>query len=844
MSSPVLLGEPVLTSRQWTTALAPRVGGGHKFICQSWSYDHDQPTEWVLVNLEEGTYDVSQGPNRIYSQGRLIPSANTAFTTSTQIRASDGKIYFIQRATPGALTEKYVNVAYYDPADEQIHQITPIEDPNAARHAIVFNAVFNHSGDTLFCGTQASGGYHPMVFSIDAASATPTVICSVGVHESAQPKYAYYLAADGDWLYVAVGQDVWELVAIDLNTNTPTVLLTTSGPGMQRIEFETRTNGFSANTYSNGVQTRYWMADGALSAYPGSGAPPGGARAVAQYTNPVPTPPQIDWSRGIGQVLWRPYGSTGEWTLIEYEVEFTDPVAIQSLTALSDGSAFGNTDQYCGFFSYDPDTDDFQWYGAWEGGVSSPTLLPIDANTVYIAGYPSGALYRYDPEQTWNVLSNPEYLGSYGTNVRYPYFLQLAESGKLYAAGRRERDSEGSGLGVYDIAEDTFTTTTTGLDDYGPRGFVLLEDAGLLVFSGELLESSELTEAQVITYDLDMVEQDRWTIVADRTETGELFWVPGESDVVIGVSRSTPPLLYRLDVVTGDVLDSVDLTGSTISGAGQSHDGSVWAVIGDEIVSIDHRDLSRTVMGDATGLVPDHTAISRPHLYLAVDTQLYHSVHATAGEYIRRFRESASMATRITHVDPIVPNELDIVKRAVNDHADELEDVAATAVARMVSVGPVAAKDADIVHALYDDTDADFPGPFTNPDVPRNLRVTMSASWDGGDVTVTGTDQFDAAVQETFATGDGVIRVGTKIFKTVTGATKGTPAGVTGSGASIGTGDKVGLLVHIADNAGALFVDGTPEAVTLDPTYDAFTPTTTPSDTTYLVLVNAEVAEL
>lgn len=202
------------------------------------------------------------------------------------------------------------------------------------------------------------------------------------------------------------------------------------------------------------------------------------------------------------------------------------------------------------------------------------------------------------------------------------------------------------------------------------------------------------------------------------------------------------------------------------------------------------------------------------------------------------------MATRITHIDPVTPSDLDLVKRAVNAHADEIEAVEATPVARMMSVGPVAAKDADIIHALYDDTDADFPGPFTDPDVPRNIRVTMAAGWDGGDVTVVGTDQFDAAVNEVFTTGDGVTRVGTKIFKTVTSATKATPAGVTGNGASIGTGDKVGLLLHIADNAGALFVDGTPEAVTLDATYDAFTPTTTPSDTTYLALVNAEMAEL
>lgn len=645
MTAPTLIGPPVTSSRQWTTALAPRTGGGHMFICQSWTYDLNRPTEWVLVKLQEGTYTITQGPNRIYSQQRLIPSANTAFTTFTQIRASNGRIYFIQRATPGVFTEKIVNVAYYDPADEQMHFLT-VEDPNAARHAIVFNAAWNRLGTKLYCGTQASGSYHPFVFSVDPLTAATEVICSVGVHASEQPKYAYYLAADGNWLYVAVGQDVWELVAINLTTKTPTVLLTTNGPGLQHLEFETRTNGFSANTISNGVQTRYWMADGVLSTYPGSGAPPGGARTVTPYTNPVPTPPEIDWSRGIGQVLWRPYGSTSDWTLIEYDVQYVDPIVIQSLAALRDGTAFGNAEGYGGFFNYDPRSEITRWFGAWEGGVSSPTILPVDENTVYIAGYPSGALYRYDPEQAWNVLSNPESLGSYGTNVRYPYFLQLSSDGTLYAAGRRERDSSGSGLGVYDVEHDTFTTITTGLDDFSPRGFVLLEQAGLLVFSGELLADSVLPEAQLITYDLDMVEQNRWTVVAGRDATGYLFCSPNEPNVVIGLSDEvSPTLLYRFDVVNGTLLGSVDLGAAVVGGSAVAGDGSPWCVIDGEIVRIDPRTLERTVIAEAVaepslfawGHTVEGHARSVERMYLISGSALYRQSRDVPSQHMPSF---------------------------------------------------------------------------------------------------------------------------------------------------------------------------------------------------------------
>lgn len=165
----------------------------------------------------------------------------------------------------------------------------------------------------------------------------------------------------------------------------------------------------------------------------------------------------------------------------------------------------------------------------------------------------------------------------------------------------------------------------------------------------------------------------------------------------------------------------------------------------------------------------------------------------------------------------------------------------AASVARFLSVGPVAAKAADDVHALYDDIDAEFPGPFTDPDVARNLRVTFSADWDGGDVTVTGTDQFDAAVSEVFEDVAGTTVVGVKIFKTVTGATKETAAGVTGDGASIGTGDTLGLPLELADEVGMGFVAAVAEEIVLDDTYHSFVPDTTPADTTYTVLVNAAI---
>lgn len=151
---------------------------------------------------------------------------------------------------------------------------------------------------------------------------------------------------------------------------------------------------------------------------------------------------------------------------------------------------------------------------------------------------------------------------------------------------------------------------------------------------------------------------------------------------------------------------------------------------------------------------------------------------------------------------------------------------------QLFSVAPDA-KDADVVHAEYDPATADgqvLPGPFTNPDVPRNLRVTGGSDLDGGPLTIVGTDQFDAPQSEEFALVAEDVTVGTKIFKTVTGAVL-TQLSVEPSTVSIGTGDKIGVQGDVVTAAGTLNVDGTIEAVTIDVDEDAFTPTTAPNGT-------------
>ena len=133
------------------------------------------------------------------------------------------------------------------------------------------------------------------------------------------------------------------------------------------------------------------------------------------------------------------------------------------------------------------------------------------------------------------------------------------------------------------------------------------------------------------------------------------------------------------------------------------------------------------------------------------------------------------------------------------------------------------------VHAAYNADEADnaFPGPFTNPDVPRTVQVAFAGTWDGGDVTIVGTDQFGNAQTETIADSAGSTVAGAKIFATVTAASKEL-VGSNTVGASIGYGGILGLSAQLSGTSHLLFADGVAEAGTFDATENSVDPTTAP----------------
>ena len=155
------------------------------------------------------------------------------------------------------------------------------------------------------------------------------------------------------------------------------------------------------------------------------------------------------------------------------------------------------------------------------------------------------------------------------------------------------------------------------------------------------------------------------------------------------------------------------------------------------------------------------------------------------------------------------------------------EGALSSSVAKLFTFTNVAAPGTNDVHALYDSAPLAWNGTFTSPATPRNLVVVKSGSWDGGTVSVTGTNQFDEVISELFPALVAGTEVGAKIFKTVVSAVKSL-AGVTGNGASIGSGAIIGVPERVAGTTGLLFAGTTAEAVVIDPIYSSFDSTTLP----------------
>ena len=617
-------GVPVVSSRQWTTGLSPNAAGtGWNFIVDYIGDAH--PHQWlVLKNFTtspiESVTETLQGiyPNTLYSYS----------TAKGQIRAPNGRIFFPQ-------VKGYIS--YYDPVDEQIHQIGPIaEDPPINQNASTqfYSAAFDTTGTKLYLTTQESENRPTFVAVLDTDALTLTPLGYVGSGALSYTTYGKALAPDTGtatkFIYVAFGENPWQLWALNI-TDPANVIATklyeVSSTG--NIQFTNIVGqGWVATIDTalgqpGNVRIQRWCLDGALYSYTVGQPPPGSlARNVTPVASPLVNPPDIDTSAGAGRLRWRPHGSTGDYTTVDYTVNFAVPVKLESLCASNDG-VVANAAGYLGVVKFVQQNNASSWFGAWVSGFSEGQMLHVDG-VIYMAGYPNGVLHRYDPEQAWalgsnppTTATNPKQLGAYGLNgtqfAGVKYVDRIAWSaalGRLYIAGSRERNGTGMGVGWWDKAkadanQQAFAGTyqLAGMSSSFPSGLVVDDAAGLVVVSTYTVNGSD---ALMFVLPPDLSSASTSAPLAGVTDLGQIFptKAPG---VVCGVVKGAgnAMALYHFDAVAGELLGYV-LTKfvGTIGAIARHPNGSLWVMVGNQLVHVDVDALTATPLRDLTSIAP------------------------------------------------------------------------------------------------------------------------------------------------------------------------------------------------------------------------------------------------
>lgn len=133
---------------------------------------------------------------------------------------------------------------------------------------------------------------------------------------------------------------------------------------------------------------------------------------------------------------------------------------------------------------------------------------------------------------------------------------------------------------------------------------------------------------------------------------------------------------------------------------------------------------------------------------------------------------------------------------------------------------------------------------ITNPAHIRSLQVVFAGSYDGGNITITGLDQFGRAQTETITANAGNTVQGTKVWKTISTIAK---AAVGGNAATftVQTGtDHLGLPVPLLGTWGMGLADGVAELMTFNATVHSFKPATTPdSSVDFTILMPVDWAK-
>jgi hypothetical protein len=615
---------PAITSRLFTSALAPNTRGGWNWIGQFENYiptaDNRQETvqlptgqhyisypdtkarpeaEWVVADLAKGTYKVVNWPgfNGVYG-GAL---------------AENGRVFFLV---------DYAQVYYYDPVEETVKPLGRVcDDLPAWRSWSGWQCVVGPDG-MIYAAAQTMNGLTQLL-RLNPDTLEYKVYDKIGIPGRRKDiTYGYNLAFDPPWMYVAVGQGNWELFAVNAETGEKRCLADVTGTGCRtgvgyEIDRATKSNTACVATVVNPkdhTDKKYWLVDGKLIPAIAGEKPPGPPLYEKKYshfvwknTKPMDLsqPPELDPDRpvevggraGEGGIHWRTAGSTSDWQELTFAVKNCVPSPVDSLTALADGSLFGSAFQYSGFFRYYPAERKLDCFG--RSGPSRPKFAFNDGK-IWYCGYPNVNLSVYDPTQPWTdrkkraadpKAANPSLVGFLGngtTEAHYCEFLLAPGNGRIYVCGHRERWSTGTGLGYYEIATGVKFGLGTANKEIEPVGCIALPKLQRVLVSGS--DGSKATK--LIVYDMDLNEVERLAVAPGLTNPGVLYNADSDSQFIgcFTNPETKKTTLYLYDLAAKKLLKSVEVAGRLGPVFQRASDDTYWLTITTETTTLDRLD--------------------------------------------------------------------------------------------------------------------------------------------------------------------------------------------------------------------------------------------------------------
>ncbi|MHC4872033.1 MAG: hypothetical protein ACYTFY_09325 [Planctomycetota bacterium] len=669
------LGEPCSTSRLWVYELSKNLKGETVLVGEFMNYKNTSGRKTKKHHLSGGRHyvaytDTKSRPDSEWlilnlTTGRSKVVKLPGFHSTRACRAANGRIFF---------GIDFGHIVYYEPAEDTVKMLAQVMEWKPYTNDRTFYRMIEGPDGMIYCSTQSYNS-KTSIIKINPDTLEYKVFPEVGTGTRKQKlTYGYYLQVDPPWAYVAVGQDEWELFAVNTETGEYRLLAERRGK-KARVTIKKDKNAViaqfygpsgrqaigskldlpdSSTKYKDGLITeKYWCMDGAIQKnitekFPAKLTPVSKKKYKQlnwQKTKPITFKafPELNTknlmfdSSGKAEIMFRPVKGKGQWNKASFRLSELAPCPVESLTVLPDGKLFGSVKQYQGFFWYNPKTNKIKRSGLH--GPSRATLAQRDGN-LYFCGYPSTNMWKYDYTKDWKSTgtakeqeksgSNPLFIGYFAqqyTEAHYCHFLEYAENDRIYICGKRERWSTGTGLGYYDVKTKKKFGLGTAMKDIYPMGMLVFEKLDRVVVSGRLNnnpahEGKKPAEAKLRIYDLNLKHIEDLAVIRGMTDTGQIIKT-ARPDVILGrveikkEKTTQMTILYTFSIKKKKLLQTLKVKGKTGEMFFRKEDSTIWLIKDNKLCKINTNKLSIRPIAVLEGSMQNYHLFVGKTLYAA-----------------------------------------------------------------------------------------------------------------------------------------------------------------------------------------------------------------------------------